>query len=219
MESLRPGAPLLTPAFCLVSLYHSLFGCGLYLPKMNSATLPSRHVAPEQPVLARWFETPLNGSVVDERNTRKLGCNCLLGAYTKGNLSWKPLIEFDMGQSWRLGQEDSLDEESVCRSQSYSEDNHGSAVLFDVAVEVAVVSQLAVAEGKGADRNSMAVADMEDLAAVVTAHSSSVGRMDNCRHGVEHVPPGSVDVVAVAASERGVMLAKAVQFGEVWRDQ
>lgn len=120
-----------------------------------------------------------------------------------------------MGQSSRLGQEDSLDEESVCRSQSDSEDNHGSAVLYDVAVELAVVSQLAVAEGKGGDRNSMAVEDMEDLAVVVTAHSLSVGRTDNYRHEREHTPPESVDVVAVAALERGVMLVKAVQVGEV----
>ena len=110
-----------------------------------------------------------------------------------------------MGQSLRLGQEDSLDGESVCRSRLDSEDNHGSAVFCDAAVEVAVVSQLAVAEGKCGDRNSMAVGDMEDQAAFVTAHSLSVGRTDNYRHEIEHAPPESADVVAEAASERGVM--------------
>lgn len=124
-----------------------------------------------------------------------------------------------MGQSSRLDQEDSLDEEWVCRSQSDSEDNHGSAVFYDAAAEVAVVNQLAVVEGRGGDQNSMAVGDMEDLAAVVMAHLLSVGHTDNYRHGIEHAPLESVDAVVAVDSETGVVLVKAVEFGEARGDR
>lgn len=83
---------------------------------------------------------------------------------------------------------------------------------------MAVVSQLAAVEGKGGDRNSMAVGDMEGLAAVVMAHSLSVGCTDDYRFGIEHVPPDSVAAVVVAALERGVVSVKAVEFEEAQGD-
>ena len=98
------------------------------------------------------------------------------------------------------------------------EDSHGSAAPCDCAAEVAAVSQLAVVEGKGGDRNSMAAGDMEDRAVVVTAHSLSVGCTDDYRHGIVHFPPDSVDAVVVAASERGVVLVKALEFAEALGD-
>lgn len=83
-------------------------------------------------------------------------------------------------------------------------------MLYDVAVEVAVVGRLAVVEGKGDDRNSMAVGDMEDPAAVVVVHSLSVGCTDDYRHGLVDIPLDSVDDVVVAASEKSVMLVKVL---------
>lgn len=93
-------------------------------------------------------------------------------------------------------------------------------MLYDVAAEEVVVSQLAVAEGKDDGRNSMAVGDMEDPAVVVMAHSLSVGCTGNCRHGIVHVLPDSVEAVeaagavVVAALEKGVVLVKALEFEE-----
>ena len=81
------------------------------------------------------------------------------------------------------------------------------------------MNQLAVVEGRGGDRNSMAVVDMEDLAAVVMAHLLIVGHTDNYRHGIEHALLESVDAVVAVDSETDVVLVKAVEFGEAWGDQ
>lgn len=120
-----------------------------------------------------------------------------------------------MGRNSWQNREDSLDEELVYRSPLDWEENHDSAVLYCVAAEGFVVSRLAAVEGKDGGRNSMAVGGMEDLAAVVMAHSLSVG----CK-GVVHNLPAAADAVEAdfaavgAALERGVVFVEALVLGE-----